>query len=128
MEQTIRRPKVARLPTALSILWFTAYAGGGAYRIACYAFAHQDDVPPFIPLLIFAWVVGFFVGHALLEKFRTDFLACLRVERPGAEGPALRVKEIPSVQQSRRLWTHPVFSSSTRRAIPLLAIVLATPF
>lgn len=51
----------------LAVGWFLAYVGGGAFLFATKAVSNLDYVPPYMPLLIFTWIAGFFVGHAVLS-------------------------------------------------------------
>jgi len=53
----------------LSIAWLFIYAGGGAFLLARHATANIDRVSPSVPVFIFLWIVGFFVGHIVIEKF-----------------------------------------------------------
>jgi len=52
----------------LSIAWLFAYAGGGAFVLARHAMANLDHVSPYIPAVIFLWVIGFFIGHSVIEN------------------------------------------------------------
>lgn len=57
----------------VSVAWFIAYVGGGAVAFAEFAAANPSRVPPYMAVVVFIWVVGFFVGHALLDTL------CLRL-------------------------------------------------
>jgi hypothetical protein len=51
-----------------SIIWVIVYVGGGSFAFAWAASTHIHYVAPYMPLLIFLWVAGFFVGHCIIEK------------------------------------------------------------
>jgi hypothetical protein len=56
------------LGVALSILWLASYVGGGAVVLARFAAADPDHAPPYMPPVVFLWVVGFFAGRAGIER------------------------------------------------------------
>ena len=51
----------------ISIVWFIAYCGGGAYLLALQAIKNPNHVPIYMPFLILLWIVGFFIGYFILE-------------------------------------------------------------
>jgi hypothetical protein len=53
----------------LSTAWLVAYAGGGAFLFARQATDNVDHIGAYVPFVLFIWVVGFFVGHWVIEKF-----------------------------------------------------------
>lgn len=53
----------------ISIAWILIYVGGGGLLLAHRATANINHVSPYIPVVIFLWIVGFFIGHAVIEKF-----------------------------------------------------------
>jgi hypothetical protein len=63
--------KIERVKNALRVIiptsWAILYIGGGAFGFAEFAAANSSHVPPYMAILIFAWVVGFFVGYFMLE-------------------------------------------------------------
>jgi hypothetical protein len=69
MAGVLQTRKVSKIGTMLSIAWFILYAVGGAVVFAKFAAAHSSHVAPYMPVVIFVWIAGFFVGHSLLERF-----------------------------------------------------------
>lgn len=61
------------LGSVLSVAWFLIYAVGGAFALAWLALINVDHVPPYIALAVFFWIVGFFIGHAVIEKLFSVF-------------------------------------------------------
>src|ERR1043166_1381076 len=59
---------------ALSVAWLLSYAGGGAYLLAHKAMENTGHVAAYMPLVIFLWVAGFFIGHAALERACSLFI------------------------------------------------------
>jgi hypothetical protein len=51
--------------TVFLIVWFLVYVVGGAVLLSRFLLGHEDRIPFYAPLLIFAWVTGFFAGHSL---------------------------------------------------------------
>jgi hypothetical protein len=58
----------------LSIAWLVVYVGCGAILLEHQVIKNPDRVPVYIPLVVFLWVAGFFVGHAAIEKIFLIFL------------------------------------------------------
>ena len=48
---------------------------GGAALLARLALENVEQISPLAPLVVFAWVVGFFLGHAGLEKLLSKQVA-----------------------------------------------------
>jgi hypothetical protein len=88
----------------ISVLWFTIYAGGGAFLLAKQATANPNNVSPYAPLIIFIWVVGFFVGRRLIEDL---FWSAVEFVNPKAEANSVGIAEISINIDS----IHPIYSN-----------------
>lgn len=72
------RPQTHKVPSAgkaLSIVWFTVYVGGGALVLARSLTVSSDHVSWYMPLVMFSWIAGFFLGHAVVGKLYSYTLA-----------------------------------------------------
>ena len=74
------------LDVVVSLAWLIAYVGSGAFLLAREAAANLNYVSAFIPIVVFLWVGGYFVGHAIIGKL---FLFIVR-SKPLASGNQLQ--------------------------------------